>query len=247
MLTLYPLSLLLSGPVGADVPETKASGGKGEATSRAGALQEVFDAATDTLAKRQPLQGLPSQVTPTRPPYGPQARPAPLSNRHQSLFFTARSTWLHGGEHAWLDGMNEWIIEWMEWMDRWMMQDRTVKDRRCCGQPGTEPRATSVCQCSQPWHEWECGTGAPEDQHKHTQRNTHAPASHSISSPCRFAVRSLHPSPPQLHRQSCQWGSSWPPRAVVKRLECSKGFWPVGTEFYRGGHMSFLNWKCTYE
>lgn len=40
---------------GADVPETEASDGKGEATSRARALQEVFDTATDTLAKRRPL------------------------------------------------------------------------------------------------------------------------------------------------------------------------------------------------
>lgn len=65
--------LLLCVPVraGADVPETEAGGGKGEATSRAGALQEVFDAATDTLAERRPLQGLPSQVTPTRRPDGP--------------------------------------------------------------------------------------------------------------------------------------------------------------------------------
>lgn len=42
---------LCSSPcLGADVPETEAGGGKGEAASRAGALQEVLDAATDTLA-----------------------------------------------------------------------------------------------------------------------------------------------------------------------------------------------------
>ena len=49
------------GCVGADVPETEAGSGKGEAASRAGALQEVPDAATDTLAPRGgALQGLPS-------------------------------------------------------------------------------------------------------------------------------------------------------------------------------------------
>lgn len=48
---------------GADVPETEAGSGTGEVTSRAGALQKVFDPAADTLAKRRPLQGLPSQVT----------------------------------------------------------------------------------------------------------------------------------------------------------------------------------------
>lgn len=52
---------------GADVPETKTGPGTREATSRARTLQEVFDAATDTLAKRWPLQRLPSQVTPIHP------------------------------------------------------------------------------------------------------------------------------------------------------------------------------------
>lgn len=63
---MYANFLLCSpGRVGAHVPETEAGSGKGEATSRVGALQEVPDAATDTLAKRQPLQGLPSKVTTT--------------------------------------------------------------------------------------------------------------------------------------------------------------------------------------
>lgn len=53
---------------GADVPATEASSRAGEAAGGAGALQEVFDAATDTLASKQPLQGLPTQVTPTCPP-----------------------------------------------------------------------------------------------------------------------------------------------------------------------------------
>lgn len=94
------------GRVGADVPETEAGGGKGEATSRAGALQEVFDAATDTLAERRPLQGLPSQVTPTSRPDVPQAA-SPFRLTPKSLFFMAWSTWLHGGEHGWLDKKNE--------------------------------------------------------------------------------------------------------------------------------------------
>lgn len=58
---LIPCHLYL----GADVPETEAGSRTGEVTSRAGALQEVFDAAADTLATRRPLQGLPSEVTPT--------------------------------------------------------------------------------------------------------------------------------------------------------------------------------------
>lgn len=63
---VFIYSLLISclpSCVGADVPETEAGSGTGEVTSRAGALQEVFDAAADTMAERQPLQGLPSQVT----------------------------------------------------------------------------------------------------------------------------------------------------------------------------------------
>lgn len=70
---VFPLGYL--GRVGADVPATETSSRKGEATSRAGALQEVFDVATDTLAERQPLQRLPSQVTPDMPskwPPGPR-------------------------------------------------------------------------------------------------------------------------------------------------------------------------------
>lgn len=100
MVHVFPLCS--PGHVGADVPETEAGSGKGEATSRAGALQEVSDAATDTLAERRPLQGLPSQVTPTRRPDGPQAPGRlPFQTDTQSLFFMA--TWLHGGEYGWLD------------------------------------------------------------------------------------------------------------------------------------------------
>lgn len=50
--------------VGADVSETEAGGGEREASGRARALQEVFDAAADSLAPRRPLQRLPPQVTP---------------------------------------------------------------------------------------------------------------------------------------------------------------------------------------
>ena len=102
------LCLMSSSPpgAGADVPETEAGSREGEATSRAGALQEVFDAATDALAERQPLQGLPSQVTPPRPPNSPRAPGAagrlPLQTDTQSLFFTTWSTWLHRGEYGWL-------------------------------------------------------------------------------------------------------------------------------------------------
>lgn len=123
----------------------------------------------------------------------------------------------------------------MEWMDRWMHrgQDHSVKERQSldCGQPGTAPQATNLCQCSQPQDQREYRARVPEDQDKHT----HAPAFHTLFSPCCSIVQSLHPSPPHLHRQSCQWGSSCPRRGVVKRLESSKspneGFWPVGTDF----------------
>lgn len=64
---------------GADGPETEAGGGAGEAAGGAGALQEVFDAATDTLASKQPLQGLPAQVTPTLLTNRP---PGPLDTAH---------------------------------------------------------------------------------------------------------------------------------------------------------------------
>lgn len=50
---LYIFNVL--GYLGADVPKTEAGSGKREATSRNGTLQEVFDAATDTLAKSRPL------------------------------------------------------------------------------------------------------------------------------------------------------------------------------------------------
>lgn len=54
-------------------------------------------------------------------------------------------------------------------------QDHTVKDRQSldCGQPGTAPQATNVCQCSQPRDQHEYGAGASEDQHTHTHKYTH--------------------------------------------------------------------------
>lgn len=65
--------------------------------------------------------------------------------------------------------------------------------------------------------------------------NTHRHLLFTFFSPCCSVVQSLHPSPPQLHRQSCQWGGSYPWRGVVTRLESSKspneGFWSVGTDF----------------
>lgn len=57
--------LVSPGCAGADVAATEAGSRKREAASGVGALQEVFDAATDTLAEKQPLQGLPTQVTQT--------------------------------------------------------------------------------------------------------------------------------------------------------------------------------------
>lgn len=81
-------SLCYCGCVGANVPETEAGSGKGEVTSRAGALQEVFDAATDTLAKRWPLQGISSQVTATRQPDGPQAPATSLFRLTPRVYFS---------------------------------------------------------------------------------------------------------------------------------------------------------------
>lgn len=75
MFHVSPLGYL--GRAGADVPATKTGSRKGEATSRAGALQEVFDVATDTLAEGQPLQRLPSQVTPDMPSKWPSGPPPP--------------------------------------------------------------------------------------------------------------------------------------------------------------------------
>lgn len=75
--------------------------------------------------------------------------------------------------------------------DRWMhrRQDHTVKDRQSldCGQLGTVPRATNVCQCSQPR---EHGAGAPEDQHRHV------PPSYSVFSP---AALLFSPCIPRRH------------------------------------------------
>lgn len=61
-----------------------------------------------------------------------------------------------------------------------------------------------------------------------TNTHMHILVTHSSVARCSI-VQSLRPSPPQLHRQSCQWGSSYPRRGV-KRLERSKSFWPVGTD-----------------
>lgn len=147
---------------------------------------------------------------------------------------------------------------WMEWMDTWVIQDHSVKDRQSldCGQPGTVPRATNVCQCSQPRDEREFEAGVPEDQHTHTNTHihTHAPAFHTVFSPCCSIIQSLHPSPPQLHRQSCQWGSSYPRRGyrletwTLQRLLASWDW------FYHSGHMSFWtgnalknkSWRTTW-
>lgn len=68
-------------------------------------------------------------------------------------------------------------------------QDHTVKDRQSldCGQPGTVPRATNVCQCSQPR---EHGAGVPEDQHTRKYTHMHLLFTHSsvptapLFSPC---------------------------------------------------------------
>lgn len=105
--------------------------------------------------------------------------------------------------------MNEWM-EWMDgWIDRWMQRrpDHSVKYRQSLdyGSTGTAPQATNVCQCSQLQDQWVYGAEKPEDQHD---------TCFSFFSPCCAIVQSLHPSPPQLHRQSCQWGSSYPQRGV---------------------------------
>lgn len=100
-------------------------------------------------------------------------------------------------------------------MDRWVIQDHTVKDGQSldCGHPGTVPRATNACQCSQPPTSLRV---RGRSTWRSTQIHTHAPGFHTVFSPCCSVVQSLHPSPPQLHRQSCQWGSSYPRRGVVK-------------------------------
>lgn len=125
----------------------------------------------------------------------PWPRPPPLSDWHPEFIFHGlvhmapwRRIWLARWMNEW---MHEWM-EWMEWMDRWMIQDHTVKDRQSldCGQPGTVPRATNVCQCSQPRDQREYGAGVPEDQHKHTHTHTHLLFTHSsvpaalLFSPC---------------------------------------------------------------
>lgn len=80
---------------GTDVPETEAGSRKGEAPSRAGTLQEVPDpAAGTTLAQRQPLQGLPSQVTPTRRPNDPAA------HGHLSFLTDTHSSFPRFGPHG---------------------------------------------------------------------------------------------------------------------------------------------------
>lgn len=111
MLLLFTyLSSLSASPgcVGADVPEAEAGDGEGEATSRAGALQEVSDAATDTLATRRPLQGLPPQVTPTRRADGPFR----LTPR---VYFSWPGPRVSMEENmAGLDGRMD---EWSEWRD----------------------------------------------------------------------------------------------------------------------------------
>lgn len=142
----------------------------------------------------------------------------------------------------WMNGVNGWI-------DRWMQRrpDHSVKYRQSLdyGSTGTAPQATNVCQCSQLQDQWVYGAEKPEDQHD---------TCFSFFSPCCAIVQSLHPSPPQLHRQSCQWGSSYPRggcRYKTWKLQISKWrplviwdwflfFFP----FILWPH-ELLNWKCT--
>lgn len=186
LLTLY----FLSSP-GADGPETEAGSRKGEAPSRAGTLQEVLDAATDpTLAQRQPLQGLSSQVTPTRQPNCPEAH----GHQPLSLFYMAWSSWLHG---------KDWLAPWNEWMNRegWAVHQVAAHRRLCRGPP-------TRANVANPQDLWEYGAGT------HTRTRTHL--LFTVFSPCCSYVRPLPPSTPQTKRQSCQWGRSYYRRGVVK-------------------------------
>lgn len=123
------------------------------------------------------------------------------------------------------------------------MNEQMVKDGQSLGRspPQTVPRPTSTCQCSHPapptrQDQQEYGAG------RRTRTRTHL--LFTVFSPCCSYVRSLPPSPPQTHRQSCQWGSSYPRRGVAKGPERSESFWPGWTDIYGSGH-ELLNWKCT--
>lgn len=112
------------------------------------------------------------------------------------------------------------------------------------GQPGTVPRFKNVCQCSQPRDQRECRSRCT-CRSTQTQRNTHAPAFHSIFSPCFPHSHSFTDNP-------ANEGAAAPP--VNKRLECSEGFWPVETDlitvdtwaFGTGNALMNKSWRTTW-
>lgn len=123
-------------------------------------------------------------------------------------------------------------------------QDHTVKDRQSldCGQPGTEPRAMSVCQCSQPR---ERGAGVPEDQHKDTHKYTHmhlllthssVPAA-PLFSPCIPRRHSYTDNP-------ANEGAASPGGVSSRELNAPKASGQSGLILSQRPH-ELLNWKCT--
>lgn len=118
----------------------------------------------------------------------------------------------------------------MEWMDGWIIQDHTVKDRQSLdrGQPGTVPWATNACQCSQPLR-------SAIVRGRITWRSTQTHTCTCLSPSSVPAALSFGPCIPHRHSYTdnpANEGAATPGGgASSKRLERSKGFWPVGTDF----------------
>lgn len=154
----------------------------------------------EALITKATLQGDPNTQIQWHP--GPSHRPSRL--RLRVYFSTAWSLWLHEGEYGWLGKIKEKNKKWTQWMSRQVNAQKTgafSEGQLVFGLSGSAPEATNACQCSQPEIS---EAGDPEYQHTPT---CFPPP---ISCSCCSVVQPLHPSAPQLHRQSCQWRSSFP-------------------------------------
>ncbi len=144
----------------------------------------------------------------------------------------------------------------MEWMDRWMIQDHTVKDRQSldCGQPGTAPRATNVCQCSQPPRSaivW--GRSTWRSTQTHTYSHTRTRFSHSLQSlllccsvPASLAAtatQTILPMREQLPQEGRQQRDLNAPKASGQSglvlITAAMSFWT-------GNALKYKSWRTTW-
>lgn len=129
-------------------------------------------------------------------------------------------------------------------------QDHTVKDRQSldCGQPGTAPQATNVCQCSQPRDQRECGAGAPEDQLTHKNTHTCTCFAHILQSLLLYcsvsasltatATQTILPMREQLPQEGCRQETLNAPNLQTNASDQSRLILSQRPQ-------ELLNWKCT--